>query len=119
MALFFLLPLFTGLVGGYIFKKSTDEIGYLVGVFAAICIVLGLIFAPWQILLLVLILTLTVPKKLLGKNEYQVISSEEVKQEPLPTDKQEQVVSKPENYEVVKPDDYEVELIRNYQHMIY
>lgn len=115
MALFFLLPLFTGLVGGYIFKKSTDEIGYLVGIFAAICIVLGLIFAPWQILLLVLILTLTVPKKLLRKNEYQVISSEEiseeVKEEPLPTDNQEQVVSKPE--------DYEVELIRNYQHMIY
>lgn len=111
MALFFLLPLFTGLVGGYIFKKSTDEIGYLVGIFAAICIVLGLIFAPWQILLLVLILTLTVPKKLLRKNEYLIIDSEEVKEEPLSGDSQEEVLSKPE--------DYEVELIRNYQHIIY
>ena len=111
MALFFLLPLFTGLVGGYIFKKSTDEIGYLVGIFAAVCIVLGLIFAPWQILLLLLILTLTITKKLLLKNEYQIIQSEEVKEELLSGDSQEQVLSKPQ--------DYQVELIRNYQHMIY
>ncbi|WP_246275736.1 DUF4278 domain-containing protein [Brasilonema bromeliae] len=111
MALFFLLPLFTGLVGGYIFKKSTDEIGYFVGIFAAICIVLGLIFAPWQILLLLLIFTLTTTKKLLRQNEYKIILDEVAKEEPLTPDNREQVLSKPQ--------DYEVEMIRKYQHIIY
>jgi uncharacterized membrane protein len=111
MALFFLLPLFTALIGGYIFNKCTDEIGYLVGIFAAICIVLSLIFAPWQILVLLLIFTLTTTKKLLRVNEYKMIHDEIVKEEQSSPEKQKQLLSQPR--------DYEVEMIRKYQHMIY
>ncbi|WP_017314679.1 hypothetical protein [Mastigocladopsis repens] len=79
MALFFLIPLFTGLIGGYIFKKCTDEIGYFAGIFAVVCIVLSLVLAPWQILFLVLIFTLITTKKLLEQNEYKMTHSNEEK----------------------------------------
>jgi predicted membrane protein len=69
MALFFLIPLFTGLVGGYIFKKCTDEIGYFVGIFAALCFALSLVFAPWQVLLLLLLVILITTQKLLQRME--------------------------------------------------
>ncbi len=69
MALFFLIPLFTGLVGGYIFKKCTDEIGYFVGIFAALCLALSLVFAPWQVLLLLLLVILITTQKLLQRME--------------------------------------------------
>jgi membrane protein implicated in regulation of membrane protease activity len=69
MALFFLIPLLTGLVGGYIFKKCTDEIGYFVGIFAALCLALSLFLAPWQVLLLLLVVVLIATKKLLQQVE--------------------------------------------------
>ncbi|GAB1539405.1 hypothetical protein NUACC21_20710 [Scytonema sp. NUACC21] len=69
MALFFLIPLLTGLIGGYIFKKCTDEIGYFVGIFAIICFVLSLVLAPWQILLLLLLVILITTQKLLQRVE--------------------------------------------------
>ena len=71
MPLFFLIPLCTGLVTGYLFKKSSDEIAYLAGVFAAISLILSLILAPWQIQLGLLILVLVITNKLLQKNKYQ------------------------------------------------
>lgn len=69
MALFFLIPLLTGLLGGYIFKKCSDEIGYFVGIFAALCLALSLFLAPWQVLLLLLLVVLITTKKLLQQNE--------------------------------------------------
>ncbi|MEC4814872.1 MAG: hypothetical protein SAK29_16565 [Scytonema sp. PMC 1069.18] len=69
MALFFLIPLLTGLLGGYIFKKSNDEIGSFVGIFAVICLALSLFLAPWQVLLLLLLFVLLATKKLLQRVE--------------------------------------------------
>ncbi|WP_248277551.1 hypothetical protein [Brasilonema sp. UFV-L1] len=111
MALFFLIPLFTGLVGGYIFKKCTDEIGHFIGIFALVCIVLSLVLAPWQILLLLLICTLMTTKKLLQQNEYKMNQISEEQEELNSGENREQILSQPQ--------DAEVEIIRKYQHIIY
>ncbi|NJM71180.1 MAG: hypothetical protein HC862_13660 [Scytonema sp. RU_4_4] len=111
MALFFLIPLFTGLIGGYIFKKCTDEIGYFVGIFAVVCIVLSLVLAPWQILLLLLIFTLMTTKKLLQQNEYKMNHIDEEQGNLNSSQNREQVLSKPQ--------DSEVEMIRKYRGTIY
>ncbi|MEM7726938.1 MAG: hypothetical protein AAF208_11295 [Cyanobacteria bacterium P01_A01_bin.45] len=71
MPLLFLIPLCTGLVSGYIFQKSIDEVGYLAGLISAISIVISLIIAPWEIQLVLLILVLIVTKKLLQENAYK------------------------------------------------
>ncbi|MBD2388601.1 hypothetical protein [Cylindrospermum sp. FACHB-282] len=67
MPSFFLIPLFTGLVTGYFFKKSNDEIAYIAGVFAAISFIISLVLAPWQIQFALLILILASTNKLLRK----------------------------------------------------
>lgn len=72
MPLLFLIPLFTGLVTGYIFKTSTDEIGQLTGVVAAFSLILSLVLAPWQIQVLMLIVVLVITQKLLQKDEYKL-----------------------------------------------
>ncbi|MFQ4142679.1 DUF4278 domain-containing protein [Chlorogloeopsis sp. ULAP02] len=72
MPLLFLIPLLTGLVTGYIFKTSTDEIGQLTGVVAAISLILSLVLAPWQIQVLMLIVVLVSTSKLLQQNEYKL-----------------------------------------------
>ena len=94
MALFFLIPLFTGLIGGYIFKKSNDEIGYLVGIFALISIVLSLVLAPWQIQLLLLIFTLITTQRLLQQNEYKLKQVEDDHEKLNYTEKKDTVSSK-------------------------
>lgn len=94
MALFFLIPLFTGLIGGYIFKKCTDEIGYLVGIFALVCLVLSLFLAPWQILLLLLILVLITTQKLLEGNEYKLKPVEDNQEKLNYSEKKDPVSSK-------------------------
>ncbi|MBC1220470.1 hypothetical protein GNF10_18080 [Nostoc sp. UCD121] len=71
MPLFFLIPLCTALATGYLFKKSTDEIAYLAGVFAAISLILSLVLAPWQIQFGLLITVLIITNKLLQKNEFK------------------------------------------------
>ncbi|MBW4612853.1 MAG: hypothetical protein KME21_06140 [Desmonostoc vinosum HA7617-LM4] len=71
MALFFLIPLCTGLITGYFFKKSTDEIAYLAGVFAAISLLLSLVLAPWPIQLMLLFIVLISTNKLLRKQNYK------------------------------------------------
>lgn len=71
MPLFFLIPLCTALATGYLFKKSTDEIAYLAGVFAAISLILSLILAPWQIQFGLLIAVLMITNRLLQKNEFK------------------------------------------------
>ncbi|BAY46323.1 hypothetical protein SAMD00079811_39310 [Scytonema sp. HK-05] len=100
MALFFLIPLFTGLIGGYIFKKSSDEIGYLVGVFALVCIVLSLVLAPWQIQLMLLIFTLVITQRLLQQNEYKLKQVEDNHELVDYTEKKDPVSSKPMTNEV-------------------
>ncbi|MBF2006867.1 MAG: DUF4278 domain-containing protein [Chlorogloeopsis fritschii C42_A2020_084] len=72
MPLLFLIPLFTGLVTGYIYKTSTDEIGQLTGVVAAISLILSLVLAPWQIQVLMLVVVLVGTQKLLQQNEYKL-----------------------------------------------
>ncbi|MBN3946465.1 MAG: hypothetical protein HWQ38_08205 [Nostoc sp. NMS7] len=69
MPLFFLIPLCTALATGYLFKKSTDEIAYLAGVFAAISLILSLVLAPWQIQFGFLITVLIITNRLLQENE--------------------------------------------------
>ncbi|MEB3214871.1 MAG: DUF4278 domain-containing protein [Nostocales cyanobacterium 94392] len=72
MPLFFLIPLFICVITGYIFKKCSDEVGYLAGLFAIISLVLSLILAPWEIQVLLLVVVLVTTKKLLQQNEYQL-----------------------------------------------
>jgi hypothetical protein len=64
----FLIPLFTGLVTGYIFKKSNDEIAYIAGVLAAVSLILSLVLAPWQIQFALLVFVLISTNKLLRKS---------------------------------------------------
>lgn len=71
MVLAFLLPLLTALVSGYLFQKSTDEIGYLAGGVAIISFVISLILAPWEIQLLLLLVVLVSTQKLLQQNDYK------------------------------------------------
>jgi predicted membrane protein len=71
MPSFFLIPLFTGLITGYFVKKSTDELAYIVGVFAAISLLVSLLLAPWQIQFVLLIFVLISTNKLLHRDEYQ------------------------------------------------
>ncbi|WP_413175429.1 hypothetical protein [Anabaena azotica] len=67
MPLFFLIPLFTGLITGYFFNKKNDEIGYIAGVFTAISVILCLILSPWQVQLGLLMLVLVGSNQLLRK----------------------------------------------------
>ncbi|WP_257237134.1 hypothetical protein [Nostoc sp. 'Peltigera malacea cyanobiont' DB3992] len=69
MPLFFLIPLCTALATGYFFKKSTDEIAYFAGVFAAISLILTLVLAPWQIQFGLLIIVFIITNRLLQENE--------------------------------------------------
>jgi predicted membrane protein len=85
MALCFCIILCACLITGYfLLKKSNNEVSHLVAVFAAISLVLGLIFAPWQILLLLLVAVL-----ISTSYEYytsKVVSQEtEFPQQPVPT----------------------------------
>jgi membrane protein implicated in regulation of membrane protease activity len=72
MVFAFLIPLFTGLISGYIFQKSTDEIGYLAGVAAVISLVISLVLAPWEIQFLLLVVVLVSTHKLLQQNESRI-----------------------------------------------
>jgi Domain of unknown function (DUF4278) len=74
MVFAFLIPLCTGLVSGYIFQKSTDEIGYLAGVAAVISFIISLVLAPWEIQFLLLVVVLVSTHKLLQQNEYRMKS---------------------------------------------
>ncbi|MBK1986122.1 hypothetical protein A0J48_000895 [Sphaerospermopsis aphanizomenoides BCCUSP55] len=67
MPLFFLIPLFTGLITGYFLNKKNDEIAYIAGVFTAVTLILSLIIAPWQLQLGLLVLVLVGSNNLLRK----------------------------------------------------
>lgn len=53
----FMIPLTIVFVATYFLKKSSDEIVYLCGIIVIICLILSLILAPWQIQLLLLVIT--------------------------------------------------------------
>ncbi len=65
MHLFFLIPLVTSLVAGYIFNNYADEMAYLMGSITVVSIILSLVLAPWQIQLLILMLVIISTKRLL------------------------------------------------------
>ncbi|WP_016952809.1 hypothetical protein [Anabaena sp. PCC 7108] len=67
MPLFFLIPLFTGLITGYFFNRKNQEIAYIAGVFTAVSLILSLIIAPWQLQLGLLVLVLVGSNNLLRK----------------------------------------------------
>ena len=77
MALFFLIPLCTALITGYLVKQTNDEIAYIAGVFGFICFILSLVLAPWQIQLLLLVVVLVSSIRLFSKNEYQLPNNTE------------------------------------------
>ncbi len=97
MALSFLIPLFTGLITGYIFKKCADEIAYLAGLFAIVSLILSLVLAPWQVQLLLLIVVLIATKKLLLQNEYKLKVLEHNQEKLNSADKNELVISQPKS----------------------
>ncbi len=72
MAFAFLIPLFIGLTGGYIFQRSTDETGYLVGAFAVVSFLISIVLAPWEIQLLLLVSVLLIANKLLQQNDRKI-----------------------------------------------
>ncbi len=80
MPLFFLIPLCAGLAIGYFVKKSSDEIAYLAGVFAAISFIFSLVLAPWQIQVGLLIFVLMITNRLLQENESK--QTKATRQEP-------------------------------------
>lgn len=63
MHLFFLIPLVTSLVAGYLFNNSADEMAYLMGSITVVSIVLSLVLAPWQIQLLILMFVIISTKR--------------------------------------------------------
>ncbi|MBR8830088.1 MAG: hypothetical protein N5P05_003252 [Chroococcopsis gigantea SAG 12.99] len=65
MGYLFFLPLAIATLAAYIWQKSQDEIAYLSGVVTVICFLVGLVIAPWQIQLLLLIAVVAVVTQLL------------------------------------------------------
>jgi hypothetical protein len=72
MSLLFLIPLATGLVTGYIFKNSAEEMEYLPDLVTAVSLILSLILAPWQLQILVLLLVIISVRRLLQQHEYRM-----------------------------------------------
>lgn len=63
----FLIPLCTGLVTGYVAKKSQDDIAYIISIFTIISLILSLILAPWQLQFLLLLVVLIGTNQLLRR----------------------------------------------------
>jgi len=72
MHLLFLIPLATGLVTGYIFKNSAEEMEYLPDIVTVVSLILSLILAPWQLQVLVLVLVLISVRRLLQQHDYRM-----------------------------------------------
>ncbi|MEM9273361.1 MAG: DUF4278 domain-containing protein [Cyanobacteria bacterium P01_F01_bin.143] len=53
MNLFFLIPLATGIGASYVAKRSSDEIGYLMGSLTFFSFILSLVIAPWEVKMVV------------------------------------------------------------------
>jgi hypothetical protein len=72
MHLLFLIPLTVSIVAVYVSKNSTAEMAELTGLITFIGIILGLILAPWQLQLLVLMLVVIGTRRLLLQNQSRV-----------------------------------------------
>ena len=83
MRLFFLIPLTSALISGYIFKRSPDEMAYLTGLVTIISVVLTLALAPWQIQLAILAFVIISTRNLLRRNEYKMMQFENSQEEQL------------------------------------
>jgi hypothetical protein len=71
MRWFFLIPLTTSLITGYISQKSADEIAYLTGVFTIVSLFASLVMAPWQVQLLILLVVSIVARQFWLKLEFE------------------------------------------------
>ena len=67
----FVIPLFVALVSTYIYRKVDDEISYLTGSVIAICILLSIILAPWELQVVILAIAIILAKSLWSKIEQQ------------------------------------------------
>lgn len=66
MSWFFLTPLAIALAVTYIFKNSANEAAYFAVSIAAVCLIVSLFLAPWQIKALLLIIVILASRKLLA-----------------------------------------------------
>ena len=56
MSLFFLIPLVIGLATAHLSQQAVDDLAEILGVASGISLMLSLAFAPWQLLLIMMIL---------------------------------------------------------------
>ena len=68
MTWLFIIPLVLALTLLYIFKNSADDIANLAFAVVIISLVLSLVFAPWQVQCLLLVMTLLASSKLLNSS---------------------------------------------------
>jgi membrane protein implicated in regulation of membrane protease activity len=68
MTWLFIIPLVLALILLYIFKNSADDIANLAFAVVIISLVLSLVFAPWQVQCLLLVMTLLASSKLLNSS---------------------------------------------------
>lgn len=64
MSLVFMIPLAIALGAAYIYENCRDEVGTIVAVGGAVCLILSLILLPWPIQLLLLIFVLVSTRRL-------------------------------------------------------
>ena len=67
----FVIPLFVALVSTYIYRKADDEISYLTGTVIAVCILLSVILAPWELQVVILAIAIILAKSLWNRIEQQ------------------------------------------------
>jgi Domain of unknown function (DUF4278) len=81
MNLLFLVPLVTGLVAGYVAKKSNDDLAYLSITIAGICLIVTLALTPWQLQLLLVGSVITSA----GRMDWQLANHRESEPDELKT----------------------------------
>jgi hypothetical protein len=71
MRFVFTIPLLTGLLAGYIARKSDAEIAYLTSVLAIVSLLISLLLAPWQLQFLLLLVVFAIVRQFWLKIESQ------------------------------------------------
>jgi uncharacterized membrane protein YeaQ/YmgE (transglycosylase-associated protein family) len=74
--LLFVIPLAIGLVAGYVANKFNDEIADLGIVISIVSLIVGIIFAPWQLQLLLFVLVIVGARRLWKPNSSNSTSEE-------------------------------------------
>ena len=67
----FVIPLCVALVSTYVYRRADDEISYLTGSVIAVCILLSIILAPWELQVVVLAIAIILAKSLWNRIEHQ------------------------------------------------